>query len=112
MSWQKYMTGSGGEFKVLIDITKDNPQVGFVRYAWMKKYTAYVVHEIGIAEEHQGKGYGSILLTQVPVPVLLKCNSDNEKGNSFYKSMRMNCAGLTHTKKGVEQIIWTRSAKW
>lgn len=111
MSWQKYIAGHGGEFKVGIQGASGS-LVGFIRYSWMKKYSAYVVHEIGVFDDFQGLGYGSKLLQQVPIPVLLKCNKDNEKGNDFYKSMCMTCAGVTHTKKGVEQIIWTKTTPW
>lgn len=111
MSWQKYMTGKGGKFEVAIQSVSGSP-VGFVRYAWMNKYTAYVVHEIGVFDDFQGLGYGAKLLTQVPIPVLLKCNMDNLRGNEFYKSMGMNCAGKTYTRKGVEQLIWTKTNPW
>jgi hypothetical protein len=111
MSWQNYMTATKGEFKVGIQVASGSP-VGFIRYAWMNKYSAYVVHEIGVFDDFQGLGYGAKLLTQVPIPVLLKCNTDNERGNAFYKDMGMTCAGKTHTKKGVEQIIWTKITPW
>lgn len=104
-SWKDYLSSAKGEFKVL-------GEIGFVRYAYMKKYCAYVVHEIGVSDEFMGQGYGKALLHSVPVPILLKCNKDNERGNAFYKAMGMDCAGLTATKKGVEQIIWTRTKQW
>lgn len=104
MSWKNYLQGKG--YFMVID------GIGFVRYAWMKKYSAFVVHEIGVAEEFKGKGYGGALLNAVPIPILLKCNEDNETGNAFYNSMGMKCAGRTFTKKGVPQLIWTLAARF
>src|SRR5689334_4975405 len=90
-SWKDYIEKRKGQFTVINEI-------GFIRYAYMKKYFAYVVHEIGVTEECLGHGYGKLLLQSVPVPILLKCNKDNERGNAFYKAMKMDCAGLTATR--------------
>jgi GNAT superfamily N-acetyltransferase len=113
MSWQKYIKERKGFFKTIsLVVGKKSTDVGFIRYSYMKKYMSYVVHEIAVDEKFLGQGFGTLLLKHVHIPVLLKCNKDNEVGNAFYKKIGMDCAGLTHTKKGVEQIIWTRTKPW
>lgn len=97
------MTAKKGRWNVI-------PFVGFVRYSFMLKYSAYVIHEIGIVEDKLGRGYGTQLLNSVPLPILLKCDKGNDVGNAFYKAIGMNCAGLTATKNGKPQIIWTKSS--
>jgi GNAT superfamily N-acetyltransferase len=101
MCWQKYLSGESKERFDVID------GKGFVRWGYSKKYGGYLLKDIGVLQEHRGKGIGQQLLKHVPTPVMLKCNADNKTGNKFYEGMGMIKAGRTATKKGVEQIIWT-----
>lgn len=103
MSWDNFIKGKRGHFFFVI------PNVAFIRYHWMSKYQANVVQEIAVAEDHKGRGYGKELLDNVPLPVLLKCNADNDSGNAFYKAVGMRKSGQCATKKGVLQNIWTRA---
>lgn len=106
--WDKYLTNDSNErFHVIT--TWSVIVIGFVRWNFSKKYGSYVVKDVGVLKEFRGKGVGKDLLQYVPTPVMLKCNEDNEDGNNFYESMGMVKAGMTATKAGKAQVIWTKS---
>lgn len=98
-SWERYLEGFGN-FNVV-------PTKAFIRYNWSPKYGAYVVQEIAVHNDCKRQGLANLLIRTVPLPIMLKCNKDNEVGNQFYLSIGMQCAGRTETKNGREQIIWT-----
>lgn len=99
-AWDDYLAGKRKSTFVLIE------GEGFMRYGYSKRYTAYVLHEIGVDNDSQRKGVGKVLFDHLPRPLLLKCNCDNERGNAFYEKMGMTKVGLSKTKKGVEQNLW------
>lgn len=103
--WTNYLSGVRGEFFMVL------PKIGFVRWGFMNKYKCNVIKDIGVLKSEQGRGYGAMLVKSVPCTVMLKCNEDNAQGNAFYKSLGMQQAGRTFTKKGNPQIIWT-CAEW
>jgi len=98
--WDKYLTEKTNYVYVIID------NMGFMRYGYSKKYNSYVLHEIAVDNECKQIGVGRMLYDYLPKPIMIKCNKDNEIGNKFYLKMNMTKAGVTKTKKGVEQNIW------
>lgn len=108
--WDMYLAGQGNEkFDVIVSWSAIT--VGFVRWCYSKKYGSYLVKDIGVLNKFRGEGLGLKLMQHVPVPVMLKCNANNETGNQFYESIGMKKSGTTQTKKGNPQIIWT-CAEW
>ena len=99
--WDKYLSKENNNKFWVID------NVGFVRFAFSKKYNSFILHDIGIIAQQKRKGYGKIFLDKLPRPLILKCNADNDKGNAFYKNYGMNKMGNTQTKKGEPQIVWS-----
>ena len=77
-----------------------------MRYGYSKKYSAYVLYEIAVDKEAKQKGVGKTLFNNLPRPLMLKCNQDNETGNSFYIAMNMTKVSTCETKKGVKQNIY------
>ena len=99
-SWDKYLTGENKSTYLVVE------GGGFVRFSWMKKYDAYVIHEIAVDEETTRRGVGRALFEATPRPLMLKCNMDNDTGNAFYEKMGMTKVGKAATKKGVPQNVW------
>tara|TARA_R110000765_G_C18872068_1_gene601155 strand:+ start:401 stop:808 length:408 start_codon:yes stop_codon:yes gene_type:complete len=100
-TWDKYLT-TNTNYKFLTCEDK-----AFVRYGYSKKYTSWVIYEIGVLEEHKKMGLARYIVENLPKPMTLKCNCDNTAGNAFYEKIGMTLSGKTHTRKGVAQNIWT-----
>ena len=98
--WDKYIDGTAKHKYVIIE------NAGFMRYGYSKKYSAYVLYEIAVDTDCKQKGVGTILFNELPKPTMLKCNTDNDIGNAFYKKMGMTKVGVTSTKAGQKQNIW------
>lgn len=111
--WEKYLSGESNEkFDVaIVQGPHSYMVIGFVRWNWSKKYSNYLLKDIGVLSTFRGNKAGVALLKHVPTPVMLKCNVSNKNGNAFYESMKMVKAGVTHTKAGVPQNIWV-CAEW
>jgi len=99
--WDKYINGDKVPYTFVVLEGK-----GFCRYGYSKKYNHFIVHEIGVLPEYKRQGIARYILSQIPRPLMLKCNVDNEAGNIFYKSCGMRLSGITETKNGVKQNIW------
>lgn len=99
-SWDKYLWGETPYKFYVIE------NIGFMRFGYSKKYKSNLLQEIGIKEEYKKKGYAKILLNAIPKPLTLKCNCDNDAGNSFYEKCGMTKVGKALTKAGVKQNIW------
>jgi len=100
-SWDYYIKGINKSVFLIIE------DGGSMRFSYMKKYNAYVLHEIGVDNESTRKGVGRALFNALPRPLILKCNMDNERGNAFYEAMGMTKIAKTATKKGVPQNVWS-----
>jgi len=100
--WDKFI---GGEKVPYTFVVVENK--AFCRYGWSKMYQHYVIHEIGVLPEFKRQGISKFILENIPRPLMLKCNVDNEGGNAFYKSCGMRLSGKTETKNGIKQNIWT-----
>ena len=98
--WDKYLTSSTN-YKYLICEDK-----GFVRYGFSKKYSSWIIHEIAVLDDFKRHGIARHIVENLPRPLMLKCNCDNEIGNRFYEKIGMTKVGKTKTRKGVEQNIW------
>lgn len=80
---------------------------GFLRYGYSPRKKCYVIKEIGILKEFQGKGIGKILFDFCKRPLYLTCNIDNLIGNKFYKKMGMKFKGVIPTKNGKNKMnVW------
>lgn len=100
--WDKWIGGEKVPYTFIVVEGK-----AFCRYGFSKKYQHYVIHEIGVLPQFKRQGISRFILENVPRPLMLKCNCDNDGGNKFYKSCGMILAGKTETKNGVKQNIWT-----
>jgi hypothetical protein len=81
--------------------------IGMIRFGFSKKINAFVVKDFGIVSEKQRCGYGQLFFQNLPRPVYLTCNTDNEKGNSFYKKMGMKFIGTKLSKNKKKKMnIW------
>lgn len=81
--------------------------VGMIRFGFSKRINSYVVKDFGIVSEKQRCGYGELFFKNLPRPVYLTCNTDNEKGNSFYKKMGMKFIGTKLSKNKKKKMnIW------
>jgi len=98
--WDKYLT-ENTTYKFLICEDK-----AFVTYGWSKKYSSWIIYEIGVLDEFKKQGVARFIVENLPKPMTLKCNLDNEAGNKFYEKIGMTKVGKTQTKKGVKQNIW------
>jgi ribosomal protein S18 acetylase RimI-like enzyme len=98
--WDKYVEKKANYKYVVIS------NCGFMRYGYSKKYSAYVLYEIAVDEESKQNGIGKVLFNNLPRPLMLKCNQDNEIGNAFYMAMNMIKVANCKTKKGVKQNIY------
>jgi GNAT superfamily N-acetyltransferase len=99
--WQNYLKGNTTYKYYILD------NIAFVRYGFSKKYSANVVHDIAILKEHRGKGYGKKIMSILPKPIVLKCNTDNEGGNAFYQSIGMRkCMVVKSKDRKKEMNLW------
>lgn len=81
--------------------------IGFMRYGYSKTMKCYTIKEIGILNEHKGKGYAEHFFKILRSPLYLTCNKDNEVGNKFYAKMGMKLRGTKKTKnKKTEVNVW------
>lgn len=102
-SWDNFLLGKNSFFNVI-------PQVGFVRYSFLKRKKIWTLKEIAIKEEEKKKGYGLLLLNSVPKPFILKCNLENENANAFYEKNGLILIDKEKDKKGNFKNIWLRKA--
>ncbi len=78
-----------------------------LRYGYSKKYKANVIYDIAILLEHRHKGYGKKIISNLPRPIILKCNTDNEVGNIFYEAIGMRKYAIVKSKnKKKEMNVW------
>ncbi len=99
--WDRFIKGEKLPYTYIVVDGK-----AFCRYGWSKKYKHYIIHEIGVLPEFKRNGISRYIISQIPKPLMLKCNIDNEVGNNFYKNCGMMLSGKTQTKNGVKQNIW------
>jgi hypothetical protein len=82
-------------------------EIGMIRFGFSKKINAFVVKDFGILNSKQRMGYGEMFFKNLPKPIYLTCNTDNEKGNSFYKKVGMKCIGTKLSKNKKKKMnIW------
>jgi|TARA_R110001606_G_scaffold322173_1_gene469068 predicted acetyltransferase len=93
--------------KCPVEYVEYQDNVGFVRFGWSKKFHSFILQDIGILEKYKRKGVGKFIIDNLPRPLILKCNIDNTNGNKFYKKIGMTLNGVTMTKKGVKQNVWS-----
>ena len=93
--------------KCPVEYVEYQDNVGFVRFGWSKKFNSFILQDIGILEKYKRKGVGRFIIDNLPKPLILKCNIDNTSGNKFYKKIGMTLNGITMTKKGVKQNVWS-----
>lgn len=99
--WSNYLKGKTTYKYYIID------EIGFVRFGYSKKYSANVIYDIAILLDQRNKGYGKKILSKLPKPIMLKCNSDNDNGNAFYRSIGMRNCGIVKSKnKKKEMNVW------
>jgi GNAT superfamily N-acetyltransferase len=99
--WTNYLKGKTTYKYYIID------DVAFLRFGFSKKYSANIVYDIAILKEHRGKGYGKKIISKLPRPIMLKCNSDNEAGNCFYESIGMKKYNVVRSKNNKKDMnVW------
>lgn len=98
--WQRYLT-ENTKWKYVICDNK-----GFARYAWSKKFQSWTIYEIAVLEEFKNQGVAKFIIENLPKPMTLKCNVDNDTGNVFYKKIGMTKLGTTYTRWGKEEYVW------
>lgn len=99
--WMKQAIERGHGFHVI-------REVGFVRFH-KNKEGQNVIGEIAVCESAQRGGFGKDLLDSVPLPILLKTDTDNIKSNAFYKKNGFKLMGKT-SGKNKEFNWWLKCA--
>ena len=99
--WSNYLKGKTTYKYYIID------DVGFVRFGYSKKYSSNVIYDIAILIKNRNQGYGKKIISRLPKPFILKCNTDNESGNAFYKSAGMKHCGIVKSKNAKKEMnLW------
>lgn len=105
--WDNYLIGKGSNRFSKIG------NYAFCNWGYSVRKKCYVIYDIGILQEHKGKGIGKFFVNSIASYarnhksfLLLKCNVSNVKGNDFYKAIGMQLNGTNYTKNGIEQNVW------
>lgn len=92
--WDNFLERKNKYYYYVID------DAAFMRYGYSSQKKCYILKEIGVLKDKQGKGYAQALFNFCKRPLYLTCNLDNERGNKFYKKMGMKLKGVKTSKNG------------
>lgn len=100
--WQDYLLKKSTYKYYIVE------DIGMIRFGFSSRLNSYVVKDFGIIISMQRRGYGEMFFNNLPKPIYLTCNCDNEKGNSFYKKIGMRLIGSKLSKNKKKRMnIWT-----
>ena len=72
----------------------------FCHYLTRLRDGVNVIYEIATHNDYKKKGYGSLLVEKIGMPIELKTDYDSKESNTFYQKVGFNSNGTDYTKSG------------